>query len=240
MAHPSFGHGRMCELTAPERVRHFLLSIQTTRRPHEDIPRRGDPGFRAGVGGSSRGGQPGATPAPRHSASWTTTATASGRRRLRRRLRRHHRRHHHRHRRLLLRRHRHHPPPPPPPPADFTADVVTETDLGGYTFEAVGCRTAWVIRRQSALIVGTQLWSIELDVHWCYAFGLVRTIDQEKFVSCCGPAWSFDRWLATSFDAAGGQSATLVRPGAVQVLDPLVPGRQGAVDPDRRPRRRHG
>ena len=86
--------------------------------------------------------------------------------------------------------------------------MITETDLGGYTFDAVGCRTAWVIRRQSALIVGSQLWSIELDVHWCYAFGLVRTIDQEKYVSCCGPAWSFDRWIATSFDAEGGTSAS--------------------------------
>ena len=185
MAHPSFGHGRMCELTAPERVRHFLLSIQTTEEnPHEDdCSSLAILALALASAAAAVAAKPGAVPhrARRHSASWTTTATASGRTAAsaaaaaasaattatataastsaatatts---------------------------PPPPPPPADFTADVVTETDLGGYTFEAVGCRTAWVIRRQSALIVGTQLWSIELDVHWCYAFGLVRTIDQDE------------------------------------------------------------
>jgi hypothetical protein len=89
--------------------------------------------------------------------------------------------------------------------------VVTEGYLSDPTTAdlstgPVGCRTATVIRRQRAL-VGVQQWAIELDVHWCYGFGLVRTIDQYKFVSCCGLAWSFDDWLVTEFAPAGDASA---------------------------------
>jgi len=88
--------------------------------------------------------------------------------------------------------------------------VTTETDSNDLSFDAagIGCKTAWVIRRQSAAIVGTQLWAIELDVHWCYAFGVVRTIDYNYGVACCGPAWSFDRWIETDLPPAGPASVT--------------------------------
>ena len=64
-----------------------------------------------------------------------------------------------------------------------------------------------MIRKQSALLIGAALWSIELDVHWCYALGLVTSIDQQRYVSCCGLAWWFDRWIATSYDGPGNESA---------------------------------
>ncbi len=85
--------------------------------------------------------------------------------------------------------------------------MTTETDAGGYTFDAVGCRSAWVIRKQSALVFGTQLWAIKLVVDWCYALGVVRSIEQHRYVECCGSAWAFDRWITTEYDGPGGASA---------------------------------
>ena len=49
---------------------------------------------------------------------------------------------------------------------------------------------------------------MELDVHWCWAFGIVRTISRDKGVQCCGPAWAFDRWIATDFPPAGGPAVS--------------------------------
>jgi hypothetical protein len=64
-----------------------------------------------------------------------------------------------------------------------------------------------VIRRQSAALIGTQLWAMELEVYWCWAFGVVRTIQQAYHVDCCGPAWSFDRWISVDLQGVGGPSA---------------------------------
>jgi hypothetical protein len=90
---------------------------------------------------------------------------------------------------------------------DVTTDTGSSNDLVPASADIVGCRTAWVVRRQNAF-VGIQQWAMELDVHWCYGFGLVRTITQVKGIQCCGPAWAFDRWIATDFPPAGSSSVT--------------------------------
>ena len=86
---------------------------------------------------------------------------------------------------------------------DVIAEVTVTDDYAPAEADIAGCHTVQAVRRQRAL-VGTQQWAMELDVHWCWGFGIVRTISRDKGISCCGPAWSFDRWIATDFPPAGG------------------------------------
>ncbi len=90
---------------------------------------------------------------------------------------------------------------------DLTTDTAVTDDLVPAGTDLAACRTVQVIRRQNALI-GIQQWAMELDVHWCWAFGIVRVISRDKGIQCCGPAWAFDRWIATDFPPAGGSSVS--------------------------------
>jgi len=84
-------------------------------------------------------------------------------------------------------------------------DVATETGDGGLATNAVGCRTVWVKRKQNA-IAGTQQWAMTLQVHWCFASGIVTSIAQTPLVDCCGPFWFFNGWVTEAFGAAGSPS----------------------------------
>ena len=69
-----------------------------------------------------------------------------------------------------------------------------------------GCRSVYAWRNYKTWY-GYELWRYNLQVDWCYTGSTVYKLNRSRWVNCCGPGWSFDGHVGTSFQSGGSYSA---------------------------------